>query len=219
MSMTRAIPIRDLPRQTRSNSRRMCRYAPPSRAGLPSHVPSADTKSPRICTFSSYLNFNPFNTYASGAAISCIFCRCEIRGEGPCPPKPACPADGPWRSGGDTQVQKESCGISCHSTARQGTRGLPHHGVSNRMFFLFSALHTPASSPKFQLPYFQAIVHSRGRGVPSPRSFVPRPARFRLQGRHPRFSASLPFRLSSACARLRPLDDASRSLRAASRGI
>jgi len=66
--MTLAIPIRGLAHLPWPNSRSFCRCEPSSWADLPSHVPSADTKLPRICTFHSYLKSCVFNARAAHRA-------------------------------------------------------------------------------------------------------------------------------------------------------
>ena len=80
--MKLATPLREPLDESLANSCTLCRYTPS--LGLVRLTPlhSALTKSPRICTFHSYLKPRSFNRCAPLEPISFSFCRCEIRGEG-----------------------------------------------------------------------------------------------------------------------------------------
>lgn len=80
--MHRGMPIRDESPQTLRNRFGMCRYTMPSQVLFVRHLGCADSQTPRTCTFSSYLNFNPCNTCNPTAAISSSLCRYHKTGKG-----------------------------------------------------------------------------------------------------------------------------------------
>ena len=82
ISMHRATPIRERNGASQPKCFGFCTCTPFVGRESATPVVSADTKSPRICTFRSYLNFIPFNRYAASPPISFSFCRCNNTGRG-----------------------------------------------------------------------------------------------------------------------------------------
>ena len=82
--MHRATPIRERNEAPQANCFGFCTCAPSVGRASATSLLSADTRHQvgraRICTFHSYLNFNPFNRYAPTPAISFGFCRCKTPG-------------------------------------------------------------------------------------------------------------------------------------------
>lgn len=161
-----ATPIRERNGASEAKCFGFCTCAPSSWADLPSHVPSADTLSPRICTFSTYLNFNPFNTYILASLNSSSFCTYKNRGRGditfpkasawPFPLFSSFPAGiafsliTPPPAGTFAGHSRVFCVLS------EVAKGHWPHRV-------FNNLHTQF----FQVPYSQAFAHSAGRGFPN----------------------------------------------------
>src|SRR5271155_3815932 len=84
--MHRAMLIREPAAQISANSLGFCTYTPSHWCNSLTLAVSADAKPPRICTFHSHLNFNPFNTYVLAPSNSSSFCTYKDRG-GACPPE------------------------------------------------------------------------------------------------------------------------------------
>ena len=84
--MHRAAPVRGVKSSPSPNFRGICRYTPLLRRLSLSPLLSAHTIRARICTFSSYLNFNPCNSCALAPPNSRSFCTCKIPGGVPSGP-------------------------------------------------------------------------------------------------------------------------------------
>ncbi len=81
--MHHVTPIRERNEASQAKRFGFCTCPPSVRRAYATSAVSADTISPRICTFSSHLIFNPLNTYTSAAPISIRFCRSKLSGGTP----------------------------------------------------------------------------------------------------------------------------------------
>jgi hypothetical protein len=154
--MHRATPIREPQGQICPNPVGICTCTPSLRRISPSLAVSADIKSPRICTFSSHFNFNPFNTCIVVAPNSSSFCTYKDRGESPMfknscveflptPPSLTCETHG-----GSQPVHILSLQPLAHSSAIRANSP--------------SVLSTTYALNFFDVPYSQAFAHSGGGG-------------------------------------------------------
>ena len=80
--MHRATTIRERIKASQAKRFGFCTCTPSATRKSATAVVSADTKTPRICTFHSYFNFNPFNRCALAPPISFSSCRYKKRGRG-----------------------------------------------------------------------------------------------------------------------------------------
>jgi len=131
---------------------RMCRCTISSKSRFLTPLLSAHTRHPvgraRICTFHSYLNFNPFNTYAPAPHISFSFCRYEKRGEGRYPCSKANVRHFPFSA-----LNSRLASVPCRSTI-----------TDHRPRIRASAFSITYTLSFLQLPCSHAFAHSRGRG-------------------------------------------------------
>ncbi len=96
--MHRATPIRERNGASQVKCFGFCTYAAPRSRNFSSLAVSAHTKSSRICSFSSHLNFNPFNTSIPASLNSSSLCTYKNRGV--------------------PHVQKQMCGFSAFPSRR-----------------------------------------------------------------------------------------------------
>jgi hypothetical protein len=157
--MSLLTPIRALRREPHSNSRSMCRCEISSRAASLTRAVSADTKSPRICTFLSHLKSPSFSRCAPLAAISFTLCRCKKGGAILC---------------SQSKIRLLPLRASRHSSSacQRYLRPLPfelpsvqplaHSSTKSRI--LPSVFSTTYTLNFFQVVCSQGFAHSRGGG-------------------------------------------------------